>query len=65
MVAAQEKMIAKDGKEYTATSNWKFSCKDYAYTGNLEVQIAKTDKGGLLKLGITRQALMGQFSNAS
>ncbi|MDR6967547.1 hypothetical protein J2X31_001558 [Flavobacterium arsenatis] len=49
---AQEKMIAKDGKEYNATSTWKFSCKDYAYTGILEVQIAKTEKGGLLKLGI-------------
>lgn len=49
---AQEKMIAKDGKEYTATSSWKFSCKDYAYTGILEVQIAKIEKGGLLKLSI-------------
>jgi len=49
---AQEKMITKDGKEYKATSTWNFSCKEYAYTGILNVQIAKTEKGGLLKLGI-------------
>lgn len=49
---AQEKMIAKDGKEYLATTNWKFSCKDYTYTGLLEVQIGKAEKGGLLRLGV-------------
>ena len=49
---AQETMITKDGKQYKATSTWNFSCKDYAYTGILNIQIAKTDKGGLLKLGI-------------
>ena len=51
-VTAQEKMTAKDGKEYKATSTWNFVCKDYAYTGILNVQIAKTEKGGLLKLAI-------------
>lgn len=51
--SAQETMIAKDGKEYSATTTWNFLCKDYAYTGILDVQIAKAEKGGLLKLGIT------------
>ena len=49
---AQETMTAKDGKDYKATSTWNFACSDYAYTGILNVQIAKTEKGGLLKLGI-------------
>jgi len=52
LAASQETMIAKDGKEYKATSTWNFSCKDYAYAGILNVQIARTEKGGLLKLGI-------------
>ncbi|RZK05677.1 MAG: hypothetical protein EOO46_15695 [Flavobacterium sp.] len=45
-------MVSKDGKEYKATQTWEFFCKEYAYTGILEVQIAKTEKGGLLKLGV-------------
>lgn len=49
---AQETITAKDGKQYKATSNWLFSCKNYVYTGILEVQVAKTEKGGILKLGI-------------
>lgn len=49
---AQETMTTKDGKQYKATNTLAFSCKEYAYTGTLNVQIAKTEKGGLLKLGI-------------
>jgi hypothetical protein len=49
---AQETMTLKDGKEYKATSNWNFICKEYVYSGVLEVQIAKTEKGGVLQLGI-------------
>ena len=49
---AQETMIAKDGKEYPATSTWAFSCPEYAYTGSMNAQIAKVEKGGLLKIGI-------------
>jgi len=49
---AQETMTTKDGKQYKATTTWNFSCRDYAYTGILNIQIAKTEKGGLLKLGI-------------
>mgnify|MGYP003498816472 FL=1 len=49
---AQETMLAKDGKEYPATSTWGFSCPEYAYSGLMNAQIAKVDKGGLLKIGI-------------
>lgn len=52
LVTAQETMTSKDGKQYKATSDWNFSCADYAYTGILSVQVARTEKGGLLKLGI-------------
>lgn len=51
-IFAQETMTAKDGKEYKATTNWTFSCEDYVYSGILEVQLARTEKGGLLKLGV-------------
>lgn len=52
LATAQETMTTKEGKEYKATGTWDFSCKDYAYSGILNVQIAKTEKGGLLKLGV-------------
>lgn len=49
---AQEMMTYKDGKQFKGTPNWNFICDDYAYTGILKVQLAKTDKGGILKLAI-------------
>ncbi|WP_051197595.1 hypothetical protein [Flavobacterium soli] len=52
LAIAQEKMITKDGKEYPATSNWEFLCPSYTYSGILNAQIAKTEKGGILKIGI-------------
>lgn len=42
-----------DGKQYPATENWIFDCNSYAYSGKLEVQIGKTDKGGLLQLAVS------------
>lgn len=34
------------------TSPWNFICKNYALTGAALIQIAKTEKGGLLKLSV-------------
>ena len=39
-------------KSYKATPIWNFICKNYAYSGTTQVQIAKTEKGGLLKIVI-------------
>lgn len=52
LAKAQETITTKDGKQYKATSNWNFTSKNYIYSGILEVQIAKTEKGGILKLGV-------------
>jgi hypothetical protein len=46
----QNTMTLKSGKVYPATSNWNFICPNYALSGELTVQIAKTANGGLLKL---------------
>jgi hypothetical protein len=49
---AQEMMTFKGGKQLIGTPTWNFICDDYAYTGILKVQLAKNDKGGILKLSI-------------
>ncbi|OXE98635.1 hypothetical protein BC749_1076 [Flavobacterium araucananum] len=49
---AQETMSIKDSKPYPATENYTFICEKYVYTGEANVQIAKTEKGGVLKLTI-------------
>ena len=41
-----------DGNQYPATENWIFACDQYAFSGKLEVQIGKTDKGGMLQLAV-------------
>lgn len=46
----QEIMTYKGSKQYPATASWNFICENYALTGITKVQIAKSDKGGLLKL---------------
>lgn len=51
-ISAQQTMSTKDGKQYKATPAWSFICDSYALTGTVQVQIAKTEKGGLLKLGV-------------
>ncbi|MGK4568663.1 hypothetical protein [Flavobacterium sp. 3HN19-14] len=50
--SAQETMIFKDGKHYPATASWDFICENYALGGGLNVQVAKTEKGGLLQLSV-------------
>lgn len=50
--SAQETMIVKGSKPFPATQNYTFICEKYVFTGETNVQIAKTDKGGVLKLTI-------------
>ncbi|MEL1253693.1 hypothetical protein AAEO57_07900 [Flavobacterium sp. DGU38] len=49
---AQQTVIVKGSKPFPATETYTFICEKYAYTGEIDVQIAKTDKGGILKLTI-------------
>ena len=49
---AQETMSVKGSKAYQATQNYTFICERYAFSGETNVQIAKTEKGGILKLSI-------------
>ena len=51
-LSAQQTVKLKDGKEYRATPVWDFICDDYALTGKVQTQIAKTEKGGVLKIGV-------------
>ncbi|KQO21278.1 hypothetical protein ASF10_14265 [Flavobacterium sp. Leaf82] len=49
---AQETMSIKGSKPYPATQDYTFICEKYVYTGEANVQIAKTEKGGVLKISI-------------
>jgi hypothetical protein len=49
---AQETMSVKGSKPYPATENYTFICEKYVYTGEANVQIAKTENGGILKITI-------------
>lgn len=49
---AQNTMIIKGSKPYPATEEYVFICEKYAFTGEATIQIAKTEKGGILKLTI-------------
>lgn len=49
---AQEKMTLKDGKQYPSSSVFEFFCEDYYYDTLLDIQFAKTEKGGIMKLAI-------------
>ncbi|WP_428232988.1 hypothetical protein [Flavobacterium sp.] len=49
---AQETMSIKGSKPYPATENYTFICEKYVFTGEANVQIAKTEKGGVLKITI-------------
>lgn len=51
--AAQQTISIKGSKPYPATEEYTFICEKYAYTGEINVQIAKTEKGGILKLTIS------------
>jgi len=49
---AQETMTVKGSQPFPATQNYTFICEKYVYTGEANIQIAKTDKGGILKITI-------------
>lgn len=49
---AQETMSVKGSKAYPATRNYTFICEKYAFSGETDVQVAKSEKGGILKLSI-------------
>ena len=49
---AQQTIIIKGSKPFPATEKYTFICEKYVLTGEIDVQIAKTDKGGILKLTI-------------
>jgi len=49
-ISAQEKLTLPNGSFYHATNSWDFLCERYALSGQTNIQIAKTDKGGILKI---------------
>lgn len=49
---SQEVLSLKGSKNYRATKPWNFICENYALTGAATIQIAKTEKGGILKLAV-------------
>lgn len=51
-VSGQELMTYKGSKPYSATPTWDFISENYALTGITKVQIAKTEKGGTIKLAV-------------
>lgn len=59
---AQESLSVKGSKPYPATQNFTFICEKYALTGETNVQIAKTEKGGILKLSIATANDKAQIS---
>jgi hypothetical protein len=48
----QESSILINSKSYPSTPIWNFMCDTYVLTGITTIQIAKTEKGGCLKIGI-------------
>jgi len=50
-LSAQNTTVLQDGKQIPATS-WDFLCERYALTGKANIQIAKTEKGGILKITV-------------
>lgn len=50
-VCAQQTVTFKN-KDLAATPNWSFLCEQYALGGQCDVQLAKTDTGGLLRLSL-------------
>ncbi len=51
LVAAQNTLTFKN-QNLPATETWNFVCEQYVLFGATQLQIAKTDKGGLLKISM-------------
>jgi hypothetical protein len=47
---SQQAMLMPSGKKINATPEWQFVCENYTYQGYLNIQIGKTEKGGVVKL---------------
>ncbi|HOZ74140.1 MAG TPA: hypothetical protein PLS51_00550 [Flavobacterium sp.] len=52
LLPATAQTLTLKGKTYPATDSWDFICEQYALSGSAQVQIAKTEKGGLLQLSV-------------
>ncbi|MEO8253758.1 MAG: hypothetical protein ABI554_05165, partial [Flavobacterium sp.] len=50
---SQEIMTVKGNKKYKATPNWNFIIQNYSLSGEVLVQVAKTETGGILKLSVS------------
>ncbi len=50
--SSQEIMNFKNNTKYKATTNWNFISNNYSLSGEVQVQVAKTENGGLLKLSV-------------
>ena len=48
---AQESIKYKSNS-YSATPNWEFICNSYVLSGAINIQIASTETGGILKLAV-------------
>jgi hypothetical protein len=48
----QESSITFNSKSYPSTPIWNFMCDNYILSGITSIQIAKTENGGWLKIGI-------------
>ena len=51
-IQSQENSIIFNSKPYPSTPIWNFMCDNYVLSGIASIQIAKTEKGGCLKIGI-------------
>lgn len=51
VVFGQETMTV-ESKSYPASPSWKFMCDNYVLSGIATIQIAKSDKGGFLKIAV-------------
>src|SRR6218665_258627 len=49
---AQHSISVKGSAPFPATQEYTFICEKYAFTGEAKIQIAKTEKGGILKITI-------------
>ena len=49
-ISAQETFTLPNGNTYPSTPSWSFLCERYALSGKTTIQIAKTEKGGILKI---------------
>lgn len=49
---AQQTISVKGSQPYNATQDYTFICEKYVLSGEINAQIAKTEKGGILKLTI-------------